>query len=189
MLDRARIARLLVQEGAQFSYETIGNKLGVSKQRILQVIEKSPILQKAMAERRKLKAGKREVKRQVARHRYFLMHGHHREDKADARRLGQRQRQILTRLKHNNDQHYKYDYDLRMDSIEFPTHCPVLGIELNYFSKVKCDNSPSFDRLDPKGGYVEGNVVVISNKANAMKYTANSAEVLKLYRWMKRRGL
>ena len=60
--------------------------------------------------------------------------------------------------------------------LEFPTHCPVLGIELNYFSEVICDNSPSFDCVIPERGYVKGNVYVVSQRANRIKNDGTAQE-------------
>lgn len=60
--------------------------------------------------------------------------------------------------------------------LEFPTHCPVLGIELNYFNEVICDNSPSFDCVIPERGYVKGNVCIISQRANRIKNDGTAQE-------------
>ena len=51
----------------------------------------------------------------------------------------------------------------------FPTHCPVLGTELDYLSRGRADNAPSFDKIDPKKGYVPGNVKIMSWRANRIK--------------------
>jgi hypothetical protein len=51
----------------------------------------------------------------------------------------------------------------------FPTHCPVLGIQLDYLSRGRADNAPSFDKIDPKKGYVPGNVKIMSWRANRIK--------------------
>ncbi len=51
------------------------------------------------------------------------------------------------------------------------------------------EGSPTIDRLDPSKGYVQGNVVVISNKANRIKSNATSDEVMAVAMWMKQKGL
>ena len=59
------------------------------------------------------------------------------------------------------------------------THCPLLGIKLNFASVGKgyhCD-SPSIDRIDSSKGYVPGNVWVISSRANRMKSDATIEEL------------
>jgi hypothetical protein len=63
------------------------------------------------------------------------------------------------------------------------THCPVLGIELQYGGK-RCDATASIDRVIPSLGYVPGNVVVISDRANRIKNDATLAELEALVAWM-----
>ena len=75
------------------------------------------------------------------------------------------------------------EFDLTVDDLEFPSHCPVLGIELNYFSDVMSNNSPSLDRFDPSGGYVKNNIVVISLRANRLKMNANPEELMAIAKY------
>ena len=75
------------------------------------------------------------------------------------------------------------DFDLSVDDIEFPSHCPVLGVELNYFSEIVSNNSPSLDRFDPNGGYVKGNVILISMRANRLKMNANPEELMAIAKY------
>jgi hypothetical protein len=44
--------------------------------------------------------------------------------------------------------------------------------------------SPSLDRIDPSQGYIKGNVVVISHKANRLKNDAGLAELRALVAWL-----
>ena len=75
------------------------------------------------------------------------------------------------------------------DLMPFPLHCPVLGIELDWFvdGRGGTDNSPSIDRLDPSIGYIPGNVEIISNRANRIKNDAHLEEVRRLVLWMEKR--
>lgn len=57
-----------------------------------------------------------------------------------------------------------------------PAICPVLGIALQRGAENR-DNSPSLDRIIPSLGYVEGNVVVVSNRANRLKGDASLQEM------------
>lgn len=75
------------------------------------------------------------------------------------------------------------DFNLSVDDLEFPSHCPVLGIELNYFSEVMSNNSPSLDRFDPNGGYVKGNVILISMRANRLKMNASPEELMAIAKY------
>lgn len=73
----------------------------------------------------------------------------------------------------------------------WPTHCPVLGIELDYPERMGerkrqgvQPNWPSLDRWDPNKGYVPGNVFVISYRANTLKNNGNIEEMLKVLAYL-----
>ena len=58
--------------------------------------------------------------------------------------------------------------------------CPVFRTELDYAPKGRRGwhpHSPSVDRIIPELGYVRSNVIVISNRANAIKNNATAAEL------------
>jgi len=78
----------------------------------------------------------------------------------------------------------RQEFTLKIDDIEWVTHCPVLGIELDWFAEKRADNSPSFDRIDPSLGYIPGNVAVISWRANRIKNDGSADEHLKIYNWL-----
>lgn len=67
-------------------------------------------------------------------------------------------------------------YNLRRQQVVVPTHCPVLGIPL-IVGGPRSDASPSLDRVDPRKGYVTGNVRVISDRANRLKGSRSLSEV------------
>jgi len=71
-------------------------------------------------------------------------------------------------------------FDITIDDISAPITCPVLGIELNWLSRVKTNNSPSLDRIVPELGYVRGNVMVISDRANIIKRDATPDELRRI---------
>jgi hypothetical protein len=76
-------------------------------------------------------------------------------------------------------------FNLDLSDIVVPTHCPVLGIELSTTPSMKTrDSAPSIDRMHAEFGYVQGNIRVISFRANRMKNDATFEEIEKLYRWM-----
>lgn len=64
---------------------------------------------------------------------------------------------------------------------DFPTlplFCPVLGIPLTYGAEGKTvDGSPSFERIDNSKGYIKGNVIIVSWRANNIKSNATLAEL------------
>lgn len=64
--------------------------------------------------------------------------------------------------------------------------CPVLGIELRCGDRKMHDGSPSLDRIHPDGGYVRGNVAIISYLANRIKQNVRDPEVFfRLGAWMR----
>lgn len=67
-------------------------------------------------------------------------------------------------------------FNLRRQSIVIPLSCPVLGIPLKLGS-TRSANSPSLDRIVPSLGYVEGNVRVISDRANRLKSDLSISEL------------
>lgn len=62
-------------------------------------------------------------------------------------------------------------FDLTESDIHVPVRCPVLGLKLrhNWRGKAPTDNSPTLDRLVPSRGYVKGNVLVVSMRANRLR--------------------
>lgn len=71
------------------------------------------------------------------------------------------------------------EFSIKAENFIPITHCPLLGIKLNFASVGRGyhGDSPSIDRLDPTKGYVPGNVWVISNRANRMKSDATIEEI------------
>lgn len=69
------------------------------------------------------------------------------------------------RRKKQNCKKTQWEFNLDAGDMEFPRCCPILGIELDYFSEKTSPNSPSFYRIDKTKGYVKGNVIVTSQKA------------------------
>lgn len=64
--------------------------------------------------------------------------------------------------------------------------CPVLGSPMVFGGGIEGrDSSPSIDRLTPALGYVPGNLVWISNRANTLKRDATLPEVEALAVYMK----
>lgn len=72
-------------------------------------------------------------------------------------------------------------FDLELEDIIIPEVCPVFKVPFIYG-----DHSWTYsvDRIKPELGYVKGNIVIISNKANMMKNTATTEDIKMLYEWM-----
>lgn len=70
-------------------------------------------------------------------------------------------------------------FEITVEDIVIPTHCPYLGMELTHdLGKGFLDSNSSIDRIIPEKGYVKGNVQVISRLANQMKNSATKEQLL-----------
>lgn len=86
-------------------------------------------------------------------------------------------KQILnrTRLRAKNK---KIDFNIDESDIIIPNKCPILEVPLVIGTKGDYEYSPSIDRIDNTKGYVKGNIQIISKKANSMKNSATTKELL-----------
>ena len=68
---------------------------------------------------------------------------------------------------------------LIVEDIRIPSHCPILGLPLAQKLGKKGGGpcSPSLDKVIPEIGYVPGNIIVISNRANRIKSDATIEEL------------
>jgi len=72
-------------------------------------------------------------------------------------------------------------FSITVEDIMIPEVCPILGLPLSVSECGKASsNSPSLDRIKPRLGYVAGNVMVISHRANTLKSDATPVELQKL---------
>jgi hypothetical protein len=63
--------------------------------------------------------------------------------------------------------------------------CPVFGTKFQWLGNGKIGpNSPSLDRINPAKGYVEGNLMIISSKANNIKSAYTSSDIFKVALWL-----
>jgi len=62
--------------------------------------------------------------------------------------------------------------------------CPILGISMTTNKGRVQDNSYSIDRIDSSKGYVEGNVMVISYRANVIKNMGTAEEHQKIANYL-----
>lgn len=83
---------------------------------------------------------------------------------------------IREKFRRKKASNYKHEWNIEFNDLSFPTHCPILGIELNYSASYRSDDSPSFDRIDSSKGYVKGNVVIMSWRANRIKNDGTAEE-------------
>lgn len=78
------------------------------------------------------------------------------------------------------------EFNLDISDIVIPELCPILNIPLfKNKNGVQSNNSPSLDRINPKLGYIKGNVKVISAKANRLKDESTIEDLEKIIDYIK----
>ena len=166
-VDLNRVQELL-KEGKKL--REIAEEFGVTRQRIAQISKKLGIFpikvrQKQKEVLYKKKWGKRDISPlyKEQRHKFFLK-------KTNAKRIG-------------------HIWEIDFGDVNWPTHCPILGLELDYFAEFRQENSVSFDRIDNSKGYVKGNVEVVSWRANRIKNDGTWQEHEKIVDYLKKREL
>lgn len=70
-------------------------------------------------------------------------------------------------------------FTITKEDLVIPSNCPILGIPLfpARGRRGGGDNSPSLDKIIPERGYVPGNIIIISNRANRLKSDATMEEL------------
>ena len=71
------------------------------------------------------------------------------------------------------------DFAIEVSDIIIPQFCPLLNIPIIHTVGKGCrrDNSPSLDRIDNRFGYIKGNILVVSWRANFLKSDAALPEL------------
>ena len=72
------------------------------------------------------------------------------------------------------------EFTLTRSDVVIPEVCPYLGVQLSECGSKDVGRRPSLDRIDPRRGYVPGNVVVVSFRANTIKHNATAEELHKI---------
>lgn len=78
------------------------------------------------------------------------------------------------------------DFNLTVEKLVVPTHCPVFGIQLELYRRGTRDSRPSIDRIDNTKGYTLDNVVIVSCRANRFKSDSTPEELRRLARFYSR---
>lgn len=77
-------------------------------------------------------------------------------------------------------------FSITWRDIEIPECCPALGLRLRWNVGKLGPDSASLDRIVPALGYVPGNVMVISHRANTLKSDASADEILAVGLFLKK---
>lgn len=177
--DRANTILTLSREGK--TLQEIGDMFDISKQRVKQILnEYFPDIPKQ--ERGKQKQVKERKQKRVLE----LQHKFNRSTYRGISPLEARYSRFFSRKRQNCLGSKNWDFEITMSDLEWPSHCPVLGVELDWFTDKVKENSPSLDRIDSKKGYIPGNVMIMSWRANRIKNDGTAAEHKKIAEFLEK---
>jgi len=78
-------------------------------------------------------------------------------------------------------------FNLTSDYLEsiFPKNCicPILGYKMKVSNITLGKLSPTLDRINPRLGYIKGNVEFVSNIANCMMTSATGRDIKRFVKW------
>ena len=77
------------------------------------------------------------------------------------------------------------EFNITKNDFSISKLCPVLDIPMFPGKGKLSDNSPTLDRKDNSKGYIKGNILVISHRANSIKRDATIDELEKIIDYMK----
>ena len=152
----------------------LANKYGITRQRMKQIIDKHiPDWKESCGY---------SARRLIQEKEYFA-------------KWGVRESSDLYRAKKEKFNHKKanakqagWTWDISFGDLQWPTHCPILGIELDFFAETRAENSPSFDQIIPGKGYVKGNVEIMSWRANRIKNDGSADEHRQIAEYLDKRN-
>lgn len=79
-----------------------------------------------------------------------------------------------------------FDFNITVeDLLPLPTHCPIFGTELRLTTKLHDPHTYSLDRIRNDQGYVRGNVMVMSYRANRLKNDGTAEDHEAIAQWMR----
>lgn len=152
----------------------VGELYGVSGERIRQVILK--YLPSLSQETRGL-AVLREKKRKHQLASLYARTGRYTGQHAND--LSRAMANMFSRKKQNAKKG-KWEWLITPTDLTYPLVCPMLGLELDWFAEYRVENSPSIDRIDSTKGYIPGNVIICSWRANRIKNDGTASELRKI---------
>lgn len=166
----------LAEEG--LTYAAIGERLSVKRQRVKQIIDairNSGVdvqLPKHMrqATRAAIKAATPQKTHEMARAALA--------DGADPKTIAALRAYLHT--KRSRCRQMGVPFELTFDDLwPIPDICPALGIPISLFATDR-DHAYSLDQIRPRQGYVKGNVVAVSYRANRIKNDATPDELQRI---------
>lgn len=156
--------------------QTVATHFNVSRQRIQQLVKKEGLHRDSYGcSLQKIQHLKRKEEE--------LLRLYNRKTYSSLSDLEKAQGLFFSRKKQNT-KNTKWEWEIVMSDLVWHTHCPILGVELDWFAEKRQENSPSIDRIDSTKGYVKGNVQIMSWRANRIKNDGTAEEHRKIADWL-----
>ena len=97
----------------------------------------------------------------------------------DLKRRIERPEYVLWKSAKRRARAKELDFNIEPTDVIIPAFCPLLNIPIIHkIGKGSADdNSPSLDRIDNRFGYIKGNILVVSWRANFLKSDAALSEL------------
>jgi hypothetical protein len=121
------------------------------------------------------------------------------KEKTKAKSKIDRQNDPIKYMLYNAKQRAKkkgLEFNIEIEELYQPTHCPIFGIELVYGGTGKTakgygayENAASLDRIDPKKGYTKDNVIIVCWEANRSKALLTPEKFYMLAKFYEKYGL
>jgi hypothetical protein len=105
------------------------------------------------------------------------------KQKSAARKASMSHEQKLFENLRTKSRTHNIPFTITVEDIVIPQTCPVFGTTLVRDGEDR-DAWPSVDRFVPSLGYVPGNIMVISYRANRIKNDATLAELKDIVKWL-----
>jgi len=120
----------------------------------------------------------------------YLKSKEHRWEYNRQRRLRHDCRKLLINAARYRAREKGLPFSITIEDVDWVMFCPILGTSLDY-SRVSDrlwdyapEYIPSLDQVTPGGGYIPGNVAVMSQRANSIKNDGSAEEHRKIAEWM-----
>lgn len=181
-LTPTQVDVILVRLSGLSTYQEIADEFGVSRERIRQIAKLHGLHGQAMKKRKDLRANNLSIKLKEIYGQFYENGTVNKTDFLDICKHKFRQKKSVSKNKDNKE------WTIQFCDVQWNTHCPILGVELDYYAESRQENSPSFDRIDNTKGYVPGNVQIISWRANRIKNNGTSDEHYKIANYLQSIG-
>ncbi len=174
--DRDALVVKLSKEG--LTYAAIGERLSVKRQRVKQIIDAMRSAGVDVPLPKQVRQATRATIKATKPQKVHGMACAALADGADPKTVAALRAYLNN--KRSNCRALGVPFELTFDDVwPIPATCPALGIPISLFATDR-DHAYSLDQIRPRQGYVKGNVVAVSYRANRIKNDATPDELQRI---------